>query len=230
MNTQLSTELAALNGLRILVYGAIGSGKTMLAATATRPFLISCEAGLLSLSQRNVDRVLGEGVPPLPTVEVKTSADLKEAMQWLFSSAEPKQYTTICIDSLSELANIVLRSALKQVKDGRQAYGFANDYVQGLLASLQKLPVDFYVAAQQDKGDPLTTGPMLPGQAMGKHVPWWFDEVFCLRHMPSATNPQQRWLQTTFDGLYEAKDRSGMLEPWEPPNLASITAKIKGGF
>ena len=51
--------------------------------------------------------------------------------------------------------------------------------------------------------------------------------------MRLAVEPDQdgrltRWLQTALDNSYIAKDRAGVLEPYELPDLGAIIAKIGG--
>ena len=52
LNFTTTDRAAQLNGVKVLVYGQAGAGKTVLASTAPAPFLISAEGGELSL--RNV--------------------------------------------------------------------------------------------------------------------------------------------------------------------------------
>ena len=55
--------------------------------------------------------------------KIKTVDDLTEIYDWLISNGDEGQFKTICIDSLSEIAEVVLTNAKRQVKDPRQAYG-----------------------------------------------------------------------------------------------------------
>ena len=57
-----------------------------------------------------------------------------------------------------------------------------------------------------------------------------FDEIFALRVEPDPQNPGQfvRVLQTGRDVAYDCKDRSGLLDMFELPNIANIARKIAG--
>jgi hypothetical protein len=68
--------------------------------------------------------------------------------------------------------------------------------------------------------------PSMPGQKLGQGLAYYFDEVFALRVEKDADGNPYRALQTSRDFNYEAKDRSGALDMFEPPSLAAIAAKI----
>lgn len=54
---------SAASGIKCLVYGGSGTGKTVLSATLPTPVLISAEAGVLSLRKDNLERLFGVGNP-----------------------------------------------------------------------------------------------------------------------------------------------------------------------
>ena len=49
--------------------------------------------------------------------------EIIEVYKWLVSSEEASQYETICLDSLSEIGEVVLADAKTRFKDARMAYG-----------------------------------------------------------------------------------------------------------
>ena len=65
-----------------------------------------------------------------------------------------------------------------------------------------------------------------PGQKLGQGISYFFDFVFALRVEKDPDGNPYRALQTSRDFNFEAKDRSGALDPFEAPNLAAIAAKI----
>ena len=124
-----SRQAAALHGIKCLVYGKAGHGKTYLARTAPKPIILSAESGMLSL--RDVD---------LPVITIRTVDDLTEAYNWAVSSPEAKAFETIYIDSISEIGEVVLANAKAQVKDPRQAYGELIEKMMMTLKSFRDLP------------------------------------------------------------------------------------------
>ena len=71
-----NTADVSANGVKILVYGQAGAGKTTLAATMPKPIIISAEGGLLSIQGAS-----------LPYIEVNSMATLMEAYEYVASAA-----------------------------------------------------------------------------------------------------------------------------------------------
>lgn len=230
-------DASKLHGLKVTVYGASGIGKTMLTATTGAPtIMLSAEAGLLSL--RNFD---------IPSIECKTMEDVIDAYNYLVSSAEAQQYQWVVLDSISEIAETVLTAEKKLNKDPRAAYGALQDRMYELIRAFRDLPeknVYFSAKMASEKIDIMETrtsgavttnvvvgtrqtfAPSLPGTKLGQALPYFTDLIFAMRMVQDADGNPARWLQTQPDDQYICKDRSGVLAPWEEPNLAAIAAKI----
>jgi hypothetical protein len=86
------------------------------------------------------------------------------------------------------------------------------------------------VAKMEPTKDELTGvvkyGPAMPGSKLAVKLPYFFDEVFRMGTNKTPQGVEYRFLQTQPDLQYEAKDRSGCLDPIEPPNLANIFNKM----
>lgn len=220
--TLKSTKDAALDGIKVLVHGPAGAGKTSLCATTGAPtIIISAESGLLSL--RGVD---------IPVIEVKSLEQLYEAYDFVANTEEGQAFNWICLDSISEIAEVVLNHEKKVAKDPRQAYGALAEKMTDLIRAFRDLPGrNVYFSCKQERTKDEQSGAMLyypamPGNMLKQGVGYFFDEVMALRVEKDADGNPTRWLQTSRDFNYEAKDRSGCLEMFEAPNLAEIAAKI----
>ena len=214
---------AALHGIKVLVYGRSGVGKTYLARTAPNPIILSAESGVLSL--RDV---------AIPMIHIQTVQDLTEAHQWLEKSAEARQFQTVYIDSISEIGEVVLANAKAVVKDPRQAYGELIEKMTMTIKGYRDLAgKNVVMAAKQEPiKDELTGivqyGPSMPGSKLGPQLPYLFDEVFRLGIGKTKEGVEYRFLQTAPDLQYDAKDRSGALDSVERPDLSFVFSKILG--
>jgi len=215
-------DAAVANGIKVCVYGQSGSGKTRLCATTGAPtVIISAEAGLLSLRDNDI-----------PVIEVQSIADVHDAYRFLSESADARDFQWVCLDSVSEIAEVVLANEKAATKDPRKAYGELADRMMELLRAFRDIPGrNVYMSAKLDRQKDDVTGAMLytpsmPGQRLGQQLPYLFDFLFALRAEKDAEGNISRWLQCSGDTQYVAKDRSGALDTFEPADLAAIAAKI----
>jgi len=205
-------------GLKVLVYGQAGSGKTTLTKTLPKPVVLSAEDGLLSLKDDNI-----------PFIEIKNIGDLHDAYSWLQDSDE---FESVVLDSISEIAEVVLAHEKKVNKDGRAAYGEMDVQLSEIIRAFRDLNMHVLMTAklekQQDEMGRMLYFPSLPGNKTAQKLPYFFDEVLALRIEKDEEGKTQRALMCDSDGLWLAKDRSGKLEAWETPDLGEIIAKIGG--
>jgi phage nucleotide-binding protein len=219
INLKTTGGLSA-NGVKLLVYGQAGAGKTTLITTLPKPIVLSAEGGLLSIQDAD-----------LPYIEIGSMDDLMEAYEWLTGSEEAKGYGSVALDSISEIAEVVLNAEKKIAKDPRQAYGAMQEKMADVIRAFRDLPDrHVYMSAKlektQDEMGRVTYAPSMPGNKTGQALPYFFDEVLALRVEKDADGASQRALMCDSDGLWLAKDRSGKLGAWEAPDLGEIIAKI----
>ena len=217
----ISTKDAAQHGVKLLVYGQAGAGKTMLIKTLPKPIILSAEGGMLAL--------VGEDIP---VISISSMAELREAYVYV-TSEEGNPYDSIALDSISEIAEVVLSTAKKVAKDPRQAYGELADQMGDLIRAFRDLPgKNVYFTAKmektQDEMGRILYSPSMPGNKTGQALPYFFDEVMALRVEKNAEGENVRALMCDTDGLWQAKDRSGKLDRWEAPDLGAIIKKIGG--
>jgi phage nucleotide-binding protein len=217
-----NTSDAHESGVDILVYGAAGAGKTSLIPTLPAPIILSAEGGLLSISGA-----------ALPYIEISNMETLREAWDWLAHSAEAQQYQSVALDSISEIAEVVLVAEKKAAKDPRQAYGAMQEAMTDIIRAFRDLPGrNVYMSAklekQQDEMGRVLYSPSMPGNKTGQSLPYFFDEVLALRVEKDSEGVPQRALMCHSDGVWQAKDRSGRLDTWETPDLGALINKIGG--
>ena len=219
-----NADLTKTQGIRSLIYGRAGVGKTMLVATCTNPLLLSIEGGTLSLSPENIEKIFQRRAA-IPILEIKTAQELRAAIK----SPYLKKATTIYVDSLSELAELVLAEKKEEQADQRKAYGDMFDEVVKMLRKFFKLKKDLVFTAKlgYSKKEDYAV-PAMPGGQLGPYVAHLFDEVFIMRVKDDAKlSTSKRILQTWPNEDFDAKDRSGKLGRLERPDIQSIFNKIR---
>lgn len=216
-----STADVQANGVKALVYGMAGVGKTYMIKSLPNPLVISAESGLLALTGTDI-----------PYIEVKTFMELQEAYQYVVSE-HGAQFESIAIDSISEIGEIVLAHEKSINKDGRGAYGEMAVKIMEIMRSFRDIQgknVMFIAKAEksQDETGRMLYQPSMPGAKISQQLPYLVDLVMALRTEKDTEGTIQRALMCQTDGTWQAKDRSGKLAAWEAPDLSALIAKIGG--
>lgn len=211
-------------GVKTLIYGAAGMGKTPLCATAPQPIILSVEDGLLSLRRQHV-----------PFMVIRSFADLKAAREAL-SGSYGASFKTIALDSVSEIADVCLTENKTKNKGAfGAAYGDMADLIVEEFRMFRSMPKHVVFTAQMGNWkDGLTGammwGPAFPGNKLDQKVPYLFDEMWqLLKTTDPATGQDYPVLRTQPSNQFQAKDRSGSLAPWEYSDLTYLFNKIMNG-
>ena len=211
------------HGLKMLVYGGAGTGKTVLCATANEPTLIiSAEAGLLSI--RNAPK-------NVTIVEVNDRQETEDVLRYLQTESTP---AWVCIDSITEIADRVLDVEKQRHKNSWQSYGETKDIMSAMIRGFLDLPetnvlMTGTVKKEKDDADgKFHYECMMPGGSLRAAMPHFFDLVGAMRVFKDKdTGAVDHYIQTHRDDQWDAKDRSGLLDNYEAPSLASLKEKIR---
>ncbi len=211
-------------GVKAVVYGGPGSGKTPLINTAPRPVMLACEPGLLSMRGSTV-----------PTFQAFTPDLIDEFFKWLFGSNEAKNFDTIAVDSASQMAEIYLAGAEKGTsKSGNKMHGLAA-YGEMAKRTLEHLePLYFmmhkhaYIICKQElseEGNLKVKRPYFPGNMLPASIPYKYDQVLHLdiQNIPGHGQYKAFRCIGTIDVM--ARDRTGQLSEFEPPNFGELIKK-----
>lgn len=232
-NLKPAGQLAQRFGVKCMLFGQPGTGKTPMLNTAPRPVLLATEPGLLSMRGSN-----------LPTWEAYNPQAIAEFFDWFLKSKESANFDTLAIDSGSQLAEIILAEEQRRQKDGRKAYGEMSrrcmEYFDGLYFMPNKHIVLICKQMKAETGKQIVKNeaggfgvemiyqaqPYFPGNDLNIKVPHRYDEIL---YVGRATVPgrAKEVIAIRTQGTAEilARDRSGRLAELEPPNLADIFNK-----
>ena len=188
------------SGVNILLYGHAGVGKTTSLATLPNPLIISAEAGLLALKDKDI-----------AFSKVSTLNDVRDTFGWLKSSEEAKQFESVCIDSLSELCDIAFKDCQDRVgNEVQKLYPELRNTIASLIRNFKTLPVHFVCTAREQIKE-LRSGriaaPTVVGNKLADDLPHAFDLV--LHYTINSTNDRVVLTNSKCGSI--AKDRTNML-------------------
>lgn len=222
-----NTEDFGVNGIKAVVYGASGVGKTSLARSVSDSIIISAEKGLLSLVDYS-----------LPYIEVDSPGQIDEVYRYLLKD---KEYETVFLDTVSEIGEVLLTDFLLTgnseggpVKDARQAYRMMAEAMMPMIRKFRDIPSKniIFLSKMEIKEDEengiMLYRPMIPGQVIKNQLPYMFDGLWMMDIMKDKDKNDVRVLQTGASRGKYCKDRSGKLDMYEPPNIDAIFKKAKG--
>lgn len=216
-----------------LVVGPSGIGKTSLARTLPAPedriLIISAESGLLCLSGTNID--VYEINPDDPMVSIE------EIYEALDTDEYKKKYDYIFVDSLTEIAQLIVSHLKKdphygQAKNALPMWGKYGELMTTIVKSYRDMS-DYSViftcldAVQKDGLEKIESF-NLPGNSVKDNIKSWFDLVLFYKVYTDENGDHIRKLVTDIAEAPLAKDRSGKLELYEDADLSVIINKIKG--
>ena len=208
-------------GLKLLVIGASGAGKTVLLGTCKgSTVIINVEAGLMSLSKSKNKNI--------QVLTIRDLHDLEEALSYFKQKGCPDW---ICVDSISEIAEAVLASEMLKTKNNLKAYGEMATIVTGLIKEFRDLPCNVIMTSKEarvkDENVGMLYEPSLPGAKLSAGISYYFDFVLAMRIFKNEQGEISHFLQCNSDGFYTAKDRSNTLNLFEPPDISLLEEKVK---
>lgn len=216
--------------LNELVYGDPGAGKTHHLGTAadhpdTSPLLIfDVEGGLTTIRKRmDVD-----------TIPVRNMTDLRQGFNKLYHSIKIDPvtdkpgiyYKTVGIDSLSELANLEMKTIMQAAFSARpdkveievpsqREWGICRERVRDIVRAFRDLPCNVIYTASvgtlQEEGQPTKYFPGFAGK-LRTDIPGFMDIVGYL-YSENVGNEVVRKMQFQSTRRVVAKDRTDVLGP-----------------
>jgi len=220
-----ASEHAQNFGVKAIVYGPAGTGKTPILNTAPRPVLLATEAGLLSMRGSSI-----------PTYEAYNSQRIDEFFKWFFNSTETKNFDTLGIDSGSQVADIYLNAAMQGTskqgnkKHGMAAYGeMATNTMEHLRTLYYTRYKHVYMICKEQIADidfQSLRRPYFPGQVLPIDVPHLYDFIIRVAktNVPGVVGETLAF-QCNGTMNIMARNRTGNLADYEYPHFGRLVEK-----
>lgn len=225
-----ASSFARQYGVKSVLYGKPGGGKTPIAATTSpKPVLLLTEPGALTL-RGQVNKYTGADIPAW---EAFTPERIDEFFKWLKESAETKNFHTVIVDSASQMMEIYLDKQLsKPTSSGNKAFGEAA-YGEAAKQTMKHLNDMYFMkekhcvvickrAVVKDMGVDYAR-PIFAGRDLNARVPHLFDLIMQIGVFPAVAAFPTLQCNETFDAM--ARDRSGQLAPYETADFNHIFTK-----
>lgn len=209
-----ASDFARQYGVKAMIYGPTGSGKTPLINSAPKPVMLACEPGMLSMRGSNV-----------PTFQAPTVALIDEFFEWFKGSNETKNFDTVAIDSVSFMCDIYLREARKNNKHGMKAYGEMGENVMKHMMTIYFMPNKHAYMISKETTVDNQKRPYYPGNMVPTELPGLFDQVLRLGlyNIPNVGQQKAFRCWSSIDEL--ARDRTGNLAEFEYPDFGAMVRK-----
>lgn len=220
-----ASQCAKNMGVKSVLYGGPGVGKTPLIDTAPSPVLLAIEPGMLSMRSSSVLTYKAYEHPK------GVAEGVEEFFQWFFSSTEANKFDSLGVDSVSEMAEAFLRQELARNTNKQRAYGEMASRVTNHMIRLFYLPRKhvMMIAKQFEDKETKRKKPSFPGQKLDTDIPHLFDEIWHYSKLPIGSIPgvmeEVKAIRCHESADVMARDRSGNLDTFEFPNLSQIFNK-----
>jgi phage nucleotide-binding protein len=202
-----SKNLAKENGIRVLLYGASGVGKSFQAVHTGKTVVITSEKADLTLNDFDVD-----------IIKINSSKELKEAYNYVAENAD--KYDTVFIDSLTDIGEMIVMELKKSGNYSKSdTYKMWSDFTDIMITitksfrDMENINVVLICLEESIKnGFEEKIVPQIPAKKAKSKLVSLYDIVTRL-HVNE--NGEREFLCAPSDE-FDAKDRSGKLNPVEP--------------
>ncbi len=227
--------------LKTLIYSGPGGGKSVYTGSSNgmlKTFMFDVDDGAMSVKRFSPRPDL------IDTWQVESHDDFGMGFKYLVDNM--KDYNHVSVDSATELQRLILQENLKQRKiayPDQRSWGAVLIAMDNIARWFHHMPLHVTWVAHEVERDDEETGrrmyqPSFQGafaRDYGRH----FSGIFRLAVLDQQVINQQtqkpefvthRLLQCQRDAVVHAKDRSGVLEKFEPVNIDHIINKMMWGI
>jgi len=237
---QVTSPDEIVEWMNIFLYGEPGCGKTFLLGTAEddarlKPVLIfDVEGGMMTLRDK----------PGIDIIKVRSIQEIEDKYNMLYHAIDDGKlpWTTICIDSLTELADLDMRKVMKEAYNRNpervdidvpspREWGIVRNHVRLITRAFKDLPCHVVMTGalgiDQRENEPDKYRPGFAGKLV-REVPGFFDVVGYYKTR-NRGGEVHRSLQVIGTDRVLAKDRTKVLgQAVENPTLSTLWDTVEG--
>ena len=218
-----NTKEVHADGVKVLLFGTSGIGKSsQLGELDGKTLILSAESGLLVLKDKDID-----------VIDIESIAGLAE----VYTAIKDGQlkYDNICIDSLSEIGDVLINELEADDYYGDPSNSFPKwgEYSKRII-KIVKMFRDlkgynvFFTALSEpvESGGSIKYLPMIPAKKSQAKLVSLFDEVYYYAYDKDGN----RVIHTTGSNMYEGKSRAGLDPSYvitDEVNLGSMIKQVK---
>lgn len=225
-----TTKELAHKKVHVLIYGEGKVGKTSLTLTLPCP----------------MERILYLGVDPgelalrdvgVAALQARNGIWNQEMLQEVYDYTleNRKRYDWQVIDGLDTVGNEVYNHNAEEHKDGRKAWEqtnlFMDQWIRRMrdIDGISSLWITHPTETKPDDMGRTMIRPSMPGNKLKDEIDQYFDIVGYMKQVRAADGTLTPLIQFSRipDERIKVGDRSGVLQPYEAPNMAAIVEKIK---
>jgi len=228
---------------KLVVYGAPGVGKSILAATSRKykTFVFDVDGqGIASVKAYVIKHKLEWVEANVKVWPVSSIDDFMRGWQWLF--AHRGEFQLVVFDSATEYQAMQRRKAFSSsAADPRQNWGVVLDAMDLVTSNFKDMQWHFICVCHETmKEDPVLARPQFRPAFQGdwkyqyarhfgvicRYTTWFAKQKVNINGKEQVADVVQRWLDCGPNPLIHYKDRSGILNRWEPANIDSLLDKL----
>lgn len=213
-------------GMKAIVYGPAGSGKTPICSQLKDALLLISEPGMKSMGKSDT-----------PATAAFSEEPLEKFFNWWFNSDEPKKkYRGLVWDSPSQAAETIVEHHINgkskggNKKHGLEAHGLMGNKMMEWMGKLFFQPQKHIILICKQEVVEINgmnyVRPYFPGKMLPVRAPHLFDLITRLGvyNVPGEAAPT-RAFRTTEDLMQMGRDRSGNLNEFERPDINQLVQK-----
>lgn len=239
-------ELPSAGYARMLVFGQTGAGKSTFGATMPGPrFIIAADPNAAIPLHRSFDELPRTLVPkgevsrrPAGLVTVESFADVMEAVTMLEQEGKRRGIQSVIVDSLTSVSELCVyevlgkrRGQANENKMSMQDFGTLFMRLDSLRHRLHQLPMHILwlagvkrIRTTEDPNALRPEGPDLVGQAADRFPANCQASLYIERAITNGKSAVR--VRTQTDNEVIAKDNTGALAPFEPPDAYLLLSKM----